>query len=235
MRPITELSRINPLIPHRYYSVTIYEQIGISGEATLRYQAINSIIALIAQFLCILFIDRFGRRWTLISGNLGNCVTFIIATVLLAKFPPTTNSTGAHWGFIIMTWLYNFSFSATCGPLSWIIPAEVFDTRTRSKGVSIATMTSFAFNTMIGQVTPIAMGNIHYRYYFLFVVCNFTNALFFWALLPETKKVPLEEMNYMFSHAPWIVPGTKKEDYLPHDLERKVEEQEVKQSTAHYE
>lgn len=70
-----------------------------------------------------------------------------------------------------MTWLYNFSFSATCGPLSWIIPAEIFDTRTRSKGVSMATQTSFAFNTMIGQVTPIAIKGVGYRYYFLFIVC----------------------------------------------------------------
>jgi MFS family permease len=183
----------------------------------------------------MMFIDRFGRRWTLITGNLGNMVTFIIATILLAKFPPSTNNTGAHWGFIIMTWLYNFSFSATCGPLSWIIPAEVFDTRTRSKGVSIATMTSFAFNTMIGQVTPIAMTNIQYRFYFIFVVCNFTNALFFYLLLPETKKVPLEEMNAMFSNAPWIVPLSKREDYMSHDLERKVEEQEVKQDAMHFE
>lgn len=60
-----------------------------------------------------------------------------------------------------------------------IVPAEIFDTRTRSKGVSIATMTSFAFNTMIGQVTPIAISRIGYRFYILFVVCNFTNALFF--------------------------------------------------------
>ncbi|KAJ5766974.1 uncharacterized protein N7511_004590 [Penicillium nucicola] len=219
----------------QYYSVTIYEQIGISGSDTLRYQAINSIIALIAQFLCMMFIDRFGRRWTLITGNLGNMVTFIIATILLAQFPPTTSNSGAHWGFIIMTWLYNFSFSATCGPLSWIIPAEVFDTRTRSKGVSIATMTSYAFNTMIGQITPIAMTNIQYRFYYIFVVCNFTNALFFYFLLPETKKVPLEEMNAMFSNAPWIVPFSKREDYISHDLERKIEEQEVKQSTMHYE
>lgn len=227
--------KIPDLTSNRYYSVSIYGQIGISSQDSLKYQAINNIIALIAQFFCIMLIDRFGRRWSLIGGNLGNCATFIAATVLLAKFPPTTQNTGAHWGFIIMTWLYNFSFSATCGPLSWIIPAEVFDTRTRSKGVSIATMTSYAFNTMIGQITPIAMSHIHYRFYFLFVVCNFTNALFFYALLPETKKVPLEEMNYMFSHAPWIVPGTHKESYLPHDLERKVEEQEVKQDTAHYE
>ncbi|KAJ5151922.1 hypothetical protein N7492_010217 [Penicillium capsulatum] len=218
----------------QYYSPRMYAQIGINGADTLRYQAINSIIALVAQFLCILFIDRLGRRWTLIGGNLGNMLTFLVATILLARFPPSTQNSGAHWGFIIMTWVYNFSFSATCGPLSWIIPAEVFDTRTRSKGVSIATMTSFAFNTMIGQITPIAMESITYRFYFIFLICNFTNAIFFWVFLPETKKVPLEEMNYIFSHAPWIVPGSRKQDYLPHDLERKVEEQEVKQSAVHY-
>ncbi|OQE16511.1 hypothetical protein PENFLA_c027G05733 [Penicillium flavigenum] len=219
----------------QYYSPQIYSQIGISNGDTLKYQAINSIIALVAQVLCMIYIDRFGRRWTLIGGNLGNMVTFIVATILLAKFPPSTNNNGAHWGFIIMTWLYNFSFSSTCGPLSWIIPAEVFDTRTRAKGVSIATMMSFAFNTMIGQVTPIAMTNIGYRFYYVFVICNFTNAVFFWLLLPETKRVPLEEMNQMFTNAPWIVPGTRKEDYMSHDLERKVEEQEVKQSALHVE
>ncbi|KAJ5926483.1 hypothetical protein N7516_008256 [Penicillium verrucosum] len=219
----------------QYYSPEIYGQIGISNEDTLKYQAINSVIALVAQFLCMMYIDRFGRRWTLIGGNLGNMVTFIVATVLLAQFPPSSNNTGAHWGFIIMTWMYNFSFSATCGPLSWIIPAEVFDTRTRAKGVSIATMVSFAFNTMIGQVTPIAMTNIGYRYYFLFVICNFTNAVFFWLLLPETKRVPLEEMNQMFTNAPWIIPGSRKEEYMTHDLEQKVEEREVKQNALHVE
>ncbi|CAK39852.1 hypothetical protein AnigIFM60653_009852 [Aspergillus niger] len=212
----------------QYYSVTIYGQIGISGDKTLQYQAINSIIALVAQFLCILFIDRVGRRWSLIWGNLGNMVTFIVACILLAQFPPESHNTGAHWGFIIMTWLYNFSFSCTCGPLSWIIPAEVFDTRTRSKGVSLATMTSYAFNTMIGQVTPIAMESVRYRYYFLFIICNFTNAVFFWLLLPETKKLPLEEMNYLFSNSPWIVAGKRKEDYVPHDLQRRLEEEAEK-------
>lgn len=155
----------------QYYSVTIYELMGIKGDDTLKYQAISSIIALIAQALCIALIDRFGRRWPLILGNLGNCLTFIIATILLAKFPPGENGNkGAAWGFIVITWAYNFSFSATCGPLSWIIPAEIFDTKTRSKGVSIATMLSFAFNTMIGQVTKPAMTAVGYKYYFLFIV-----------------------------------------------------------------
>jgi MFS family permease len=118
-----------------------------------------------------MFIDRFGRRWPLILGNLGNMVTFIISAILLAVFPPgATNNKSAAWGFIAITWIYNFCFSATCGPLSWIIPAEIFDTKTRSKGVSIATMVSFAFNTMIGQVTGIAMASVGWKFYILFVV-----------------------------------------------------------------
>lgn len=155
----------------QYYSVTIYGLMGIQGDDTLKYQAISSVIALIAQFLCILFIDKFGRRWPLILGNLGNMVTFIIATILLAKYPPGANDNkAAAWGFIVVTWIYNFSFSSTCGPLSWIIPAEIFDTKTRSKGVMIATMISFGFNTMIGQVTKPAMTQVGYKYYYLFIV-----------------------------------------------------------------
>lgn len=159
----------------QYYSVEIYSKIGIAEDETLKYQAISSVLALVAQFCCMLFIDKTGRRWPLILGNVGNMITFIIATVLLAKFPPGgENSNGsAAWGFIAMTWLYNFCFSATCGPLSWIIPAEIFDLKTRSKGVSIACMTSFAFNTMIGQTTSVALDDatgLGWRWYILFIV-----------------------------------------------------------------
>jgi hypothetical protein len=158
----------------QYYSVQIYGKIGISGSETLRYQAISSVLALVAEMLCMLFIDHTGRRWPLILGNLANMATFIVATALLASFPPgTSNSGGAAWAFIVMTWLYNFSFSLTCGPLSWIIPAEIFDLKTRGKGVSIATMTSFAFNTMIGQTTSVALDEetgIGWRWYIVFIV-----------------------------------------------------------------
>lgn len=86
-------------------------------------------------------------------------------------------------------------------------------------------MLSFAFNTMIGQVTPIAIQAVGWRYYLLFVICNFTNAVFFYAILPETKRLPLEEMNYLFTNAPWWVPGTDRKayeaDYLG-DLEKRA-------------
>lgn len=134
----------------------------------------------------------------------------------------------------ISTWLYNISFSATCGPLSYIIPAEIFDTHTRSKGVSIAACVSFAFNTMIGQITDPAIKDIGWKYYLIFVIFNFSNAVFFWLTLPETKLLPLEEMNYLFKNAPWIIPGSDKSSYtadLSGDLERRAGE--ILQKGAH--
>lgn len=132
---------------------------GISTIDTLKYQGISSLLALLGELCCFLFIDKLGRRWVLIAGNLIHCLCFLIATILLAHFPPTatnvdTDNRSAQWAFIAFTWIYNYTFSATVGPLSWIVPAEIFDTRTRAKGVSISTMTTFAFNTMIVSHEP---------------------------------------------------------------------------------
>ncbi|CDK29386.1 unnamed protein product [Kuraishia capsulata CBS 1993] len=213
----------------QYYSPTIFAQMGLSTGRTLLYQAINSIIALIAQAFCIAFVDKLGRRWPLILGNFGNCLCFIVGCILLAQFPPWKGEQprSAQIGFIASTWIYNFIFSCTCGPLSWVIPAEIFNSATRSKGVAIATMTCFAMNTMIGQITDKAMNDVYYKYYYLFIICNFTNAIFFWAILPETKGTPLEQMNNLFENAPWFVPTMKRHNYLS-DFETEVKVQQLK-------
>ena len=59
----------------QYYSTTIYGTIGITKSNTLKYQAINNIIALLGEACCVLFIDRLGRRRPLIAGNLLNMVS----------------------------------------------------------------------------------------------------------------------------------------------------------------
>jgi hypothetical protein len=85
-------------------------------------------------------------------------------------------------------------------------------------------MTSFAFNTMIGQVTSVALQAIGWKFFILFCVTNFTNALFFWAFLPETKKAPLEEMKRLFTDAPWFVPSMDRKLYSHRELNVRAEE-----------
>lgn len=97
-------------------------------------------------------------------------------------------------------------------------------------------MTSFAFNTMIGQVTSVAIVAVGWKFFILFCVTNFTNALFFWAFLPETKKLPLEEMNKMFIEAPWFVPAMDSKKYSHRELQlRAAELAEKTAATQHVE
>ncbi|KAK7684536.1 hypothetical protein QCA50_012483 [Cerrena zonata] len=64
---------------------------------------------------------------------------------------------------------------------------------------------------MIAQVSPPAFQNVGWKYYLVFAICGFTNALFFWAFLPETRGVPLEELDSYFEKVPLFVPGSHVE------------------------
>lgn len=119
----------------QYFSPTIFAQIGmfccsptkhpmrilttapgISSRDTLMYQGCSNLLALFGELCCFLFIDKLGRRWVLIGGNLVHMVCFLVATILLAQFPPGVEGAGnlsAQWGFIATTWIYNYTFSAT--------------------------------------------------------------------------------------------------------------------------
>ncbi|EGV65590.1 hypothetical protein PSN45_003629 [Yamadazyma tenuis] len=208
----------------QYFSPTIFANMGLSTGRTLLYQSINSIIALIAQALCVLTIDKTGRRWVLISCNALSCLCFIVATILLATFPAaTTTSRPAQIGFIASTWIYNFVFSYGIGPLSWVIPSESFNLQMRAKGISLATMVSFAFNTMFGQVTTVAMEQVGYKFYFTFCVCCASNAVFFWAFMPETRRVPLELSDEYWREAPYFIPGWRPTRNYDEDLKEKIE------------
>ncbi|TKA81505.1 hypothetical protein B0A49_00557 [Cryomyces minteri] len=214
----------------QYFSPQIFAQIGIPTGTTLLIQACNAIVAFLGTMGTILVIDSIGRRPLEIWGSIAMSITFIINAALITSFPASSSNNGAHWAFIVMTLVFNGVFFLTSGPLSWAIPAELFGTALRIKGVSWGAMTSFAFNTMIGQVTPIAINAIGWRFYIIFVVCNITSAIFFWAFLPETKGLNLEDMDDLFYNSPTFVPGSHWKPTEHADIDP-----DVKQAVEHVE
>lgn len=90
----------------QYFSPQIFEQIGISTGRTLLFTAVNGIIGLAGTSLEMCLIDRIGRRPLEIWGSVVMSITFIVGAVLIAKYPASVANTGAHWGFIITTWVW---------------------------------------------------------------------------------------------------------------------------------
>ncbi|KAJ7664571.1 general substrate transporter [Mycena polygramma] len=184
----------------QYYSTTVghITLMGFTSTRILLFQSINSIIALIGEAACVMWIDATGRRRPMIIGNAVSGLSFVVGAILMARWPGTVNN----------TWVFNFFFSACIGPLSWAYPAEIYSTRTRAKATAITSSASWLSNFFIAQVTSPAFLHIGWKYYLVFAICGHTNALFIWAFYPETTGRRLEEMDALFENAPLFVPRT---------------------------
>lgn len=104
---------------------------------------------------------------------------------------------------VAMIFMLSIFFSFSFGPVSWVLASEVFPTSTRSIGTSVATCSNWvchselvrylkaqleqAFNTFIGQVSPIALQNVGWRFYMLFICLNFVDFIAIFFFFPETK------------------------------------------------
>ncbi|KAH9922482.1 general substrate transporter [Fomitopsis serialis] len=196
----------------QYYAPTIYASIGIDTSTTLGLQSGNSV-------LCIWYIDRLGRRKVFVWGNALCGLTFVVGTIIIARFPAGSNNPNASRAFVAMTWLFNLVFSACCGPLSWA--------RNRAKATAITSSAAWISNFMIAQVSPPAFTTVGWKFYLTFAICGFTNALFFWAFLPETRGIPLEELDSYFESVPVFVPGSHVALKDPNEREAELYEGKV--------
>ena len=89
-------------------------------------------------------------------------------------------------------------FFTSLGCISWIFSSEVFPTAVRAKGTSLSTFTNWAVNLIFAQCSPIALTNMGYRYFYLFMAFNWVAAavVYFW--YPETQRHTLESVNELF-------------------------------------
>jgi hypothetical protein len=80
-------------------------------------------------------------------------------------------------GALASYFLFNIFFSFTYTPLQAVIPAEALETTTRAKGLAASAAIVNAVGFINQFCGPIALGNIGYRYIFIFVGWDCVEAL----------------------------------------------------------
>jgi len=68
----------------------------------------------------------------------------------------------------------------------------------RAKGVSLSTATNWLFNFIVGQVTPVLQATIEWRLYPMHGFFCLCSLILVFLLYPETKGIPLEDMDTVF-------------------------------------
>ncbi|KAL7423031.1 hypothetical protein Q5752_002330 [Cryptotrichosporon argae] len=142
---------------------------------------INALCYVAATIPPWILTDRAGRRPILLTG----------ATAMAIALTAT-----GWWIYIDQAItpkavIYNAAFGMSWGPIPWLYPPEIMPLPFRAKGVSISTATNY----WVGVSTPLFQELIGWR---LYPMHAFFCVLSFVLVYPETRGVPLEEMDKLF-------------------------------------
>ncbi|KAF7796468.1 hypothetical protein EIP86_007645 [Pleurotus ostreatoroseus] len=187
-----------------YFGPSMYKALGLSDGQTLLVQGIYGAVGPIANiFFIILILDTVGRKKPLMFGAGAFVCTYSVLTAIVACFPPEVNGQpnthlSAQRAGIAMIFMTSVFFSLSFGPVSWVLASEVFPTKTRAMGTSVATCANWAFNVLFSQVSNTAITNIGWKYYLVFICLNFVDFIIITLFFPETKGKSLEQMSEIF-------------------------------------
>jgi sugar porter (SP) family MFS transporter len=121
-----------------FYLPSTLASAGFDDKKSLLYTAANALPYTAATIATWWLADRWGRKPLLLLGGVMMAILLGIVcafTQAIAQMSITTRANG-QYAFIM---LYNIVYGFTWGPMPWLLPAEIFPLRGRSKGMALAT------------------------------------------------------------------------------------------------
>ena len=87
----------------------------------------------------------------------------------------------------------------------WTIAAELYPSRYRAKGMALSTASNWFWNFLLAFFTPFIIGDIDFRYGYVFAGCNVLGGLIVYFFVIEGQGKTLEEIDtmYLLGVKPW--------------------------------
>lgn len=100
--------------------------------------------------------------------------------------------------------MYVAAFAWSWGPLGWLVPSEICSLEVRSAGQATNVAVNMFFTFAIAQLFLSMLCHMKFGLFFFFAGFVLIMTIFIALFLPETNKVPIEEMNRVWkSHWFW--------------------------------
>jgi sugar porter (SP) family MFS transporter len=179
-----QLSGINAIL---YFAPRIFELTGLGAKAALLQSVGIGVANLVFTFVGLWLIDRLGRRTLLYIGSFGYIVSLgLVAWAFFAQ----------HYA-IVPACIFAFiaAHAIGQGAVIWVFISEIFPNRHRAEGQALGSFTHWIFAALLTTFFPRMVAAFHPGYVF----CFFTGMMclqLLWvrAMVPETKGVPLEQL-----------------------------------------
>ncbi|GMH21522.1 hypothetical protein Nepgr_023364 [Nepenthes gracilis] len=183
-----------------FYAPLLILTIGFGESVSLLSSVMIGIVAITAVFLSMLVVDRFGRRVLFIFGGIHMFVCQMMIGIIMSAHLKDHGEIGKGYGYLVLVLIciYVAGFCYSWGPLTWLVPSEIFPMEIRSAAQAVTVSVGLVFTTVIAQT-------------FLYLLCHFKAGIFFffggwvavmtsfvYLLLPETRNMPIEKMDQIW-------------------------------------
>lgn len=182
-----------------YYLPTILNTVGItSSSQQLLMNALNNVFSFCGGIAGTFFVDKLGRRPMLLWGVFISGLIYIPINVL-AGLADGHIAQAPGYAFIAMMFLYGIVMSFTWTPVQALYPAEILHTDIRAKGLSAEKTISGVASFINLYATPIALENIGWKMYTIFLALHCLHWVLMYFVTVETKGRSLEELDEIFN------------------------------------
>ncbi|KAK2598447.1 hypothetical protein N8I77_011862 [Diaporthe amygdali] len=198
LQMLQQLTGVNFIM---YYGTTFFVGAGIQNAFLI--SLIINIVNTFSTIPALFVIEAWGRRKVLIYG----AVAMAICQLLIASFSAAVGKsmpTTANQILIIFLCIDIFFFAATWGPVAWVITSEIYPLKVRAKSMSISTASNWLLNFGISYGSPYMVeegagyADMGTRVFFVWGAFCAVAAVFVWAMVYETSKISLEQIDEMY-------------------------------------
>jgi len=185
-----QLSGINAVL---YYAPQVFKMAGASENTALMQTVAVGGTNLIVTMLAMTVIDYFGRRALMLVGSVGYIIS--LGTVAWAFYTYGTQFTATGSVIILgalMLFIASHAFGQ--GAVIWVFIGEIFPNRVRARGQALGSFTHWFMCALISWTFPVIAdisGGHAFAFFAAMMVLQLLWVLF---LMPETKGIPLEEI-----------------------------------------
>ncbi len=179
-----QLSGINALI---YYTRRIFEMAGASGTSALLQSVIIGGTNLLVTMVALAVIDHFGRRKLMLVGSIGYIISLSATAVAFY-----TETSGPLVLVCLVVFIASHAFGQ--GSVIWVFIGEVFPNAVRARGQALGSFVHWIMAALISLTFPMIAEISGAHIFAFYALCMVGQLIWVLTVMPETKGVPLEEL-----------------------------------------
>ncbi|KIW68599.1 hypothetical protein PV04_04536 [Phialophora macrospora] len=176
-----------------YVTIVLEQNMGLSSNTSSLVAGFIQIAFWVGTLPPIYYLDKYGRRPTLLIGSIILLISLVLFTAGIAVNTDSSNNLA-----LAMLILFQISFGMSWNATPWIYAPEITPLQLRHVGSAVGVFSEWLCTFVIVQMTPTAVKHTGWKIYLLFVILTALSIPFVYFFLPETTNMTLEEIDYIF-------------------------------------